>query len=72
MGYVTAFSPCAACKRPFTYNPVKVPSVVVNGSREPICQACVTQANPLRQERGLPVINVLPGAYEACDENELE
>ena len=71
MGYVTGYSACAGCGRLFTYNPVRVPSVVINGSREPICQSCVNRVNPLRRERGLPEIVPAPDAYEACEEGEL-
>jgi hypothetical protein len=71
MGYVQAVSGCAACGKPFSYSITKVPSVVVNGSREPICRECVERANPIREERGLARIEILPGAYEADDENEV-
>lgn len=71
MGYVFATSPCANCGRLFNYNPNLVPSVRVNGVREPICRDCVEWANPLRKEKGLDPIKVLPGAYEACVEEEL-
>ena len=71
MGYAFVLSPCYACRRLFTYNPVRVPSVVIDGVRQPICQDCVELANPERVERGLPPIEVLPGAYEAAEEGEL-
>lgn len=63
-GYMFAFSACFGCKRPFSYNPERVPSVVVDGVREPICQECVTRVNPLRLAKGLEPIAVLSGAYE--------
>lgn len=62
---------CVGCGSIFTYNPVLVPSVVVNGVREPACLSCVEEANPVRRAKGLDEIVVLPGAYEACDESEL-
>lgn len=71
MGYVFATSSCIGCRQLFSYNPNLVPSVVVRGAREPICQNCVDQANPERIKNGLEPIMVMPGAYEACDENEL-
>ena len=71
MGYVTALSPCVICGRVFGYSPTRVPSVMVNGRREPICEDCVAQANPMRAEKGLPPIVPLPGAYEADNEEEL-
>jgi hypothetical protein len=71
MGYAFCTSPCFGCRRPFNYNPVRVPSVTVHGSREPICQACVDRVNPQRIANGLAPIVPLPGAYDACDESEL-
>ena len=71
MGYVFALSPCYGCGRLFTHSPLRVPSVLVSGTRVPICQRCVEAANPQRIARGLEPIVVLPGAYDACDEAEL-
>lgn len=71
MGYVTCFGTCAACHNPFSFNPNLVPSVRVNGVREPVCRSCVDRANPLRAEQGLPPIVVLDGAYEPCHESNL-
>lgn len=71
MGYVSCMSPCIVCHSIFSFNPMRVPSVVVRGHREPICRPCVETANPQREAKGLPVIEILPGAYEACDESEL-
>jgi hypothetical protein len=71
MGYAFCTSPCIGCGRVFNYNPVRVPSVTIKGSREPICETCVARANPLRIANGLEPIVPLPGAYDACDESEL-
>lgn len=71
MGVVWATSACVGCGRVFNYNPMRVPSVKVNGTREPICANCVARANPLRIANGLTPIVPLPDAYEACDESEL-
>lgn len=65
MAYMHAMSNCFACKQLFTYNPDLVPSIRVNGSREPICQSCVDRVNPMRKANGLEPIVPLPGAYEA-------
>ena len=70
-GYVFAQSPCVACRQVFAYNPHKVPSVTVHGHREPICEDCVNQVNPVRIANGLDPIVPLPGAYEALPEEEL-
>ena len=70
--YATCYGQCYGCKRLFSFNPVRVPSVVVNGSREPICINCVTVANPKRIANGLPPIVPAADAYEACEEWELD
>jgi hypothetical protein len=71
MSVVQAVSACAGCGQLFPYNPIKVPSITVRGTREPICLDCVERANPLRVENGLDPIVPLEGAYGACDESEL-
>lgn len=67
MGYMFAMGPCGACGKVFSYNPEKVPSFrrTPESLREAICRECVEAANPMRKERGLPEIEILPGAYEA-------
>ena len=72
MGYAMAVGECISCKRIFSFNPMRVPSISINGVREPICQACVTRINPERKKNGVPEIVPHPEAYTACDENELE
>lgn len=70
MGYMMAMAGCCCCKLPFSFNPDLVPSVVIDGVRQPICRDCVVRANPERKKRGLAVISILPGAYDpqAVDE----
>jgi len=71
MGYALAYSACYGCKRVFGYNPIRVPSVRINGVREPICRDCFERANQLRKLRGIPTIMMFPDAYEPCEESEL-
>jgi hypothetical protein len=71
MGYAFAHSPCCGCGHFFSYNPVRVPSVRINGVREPICRACVERVNPLRIQNGLEPIKPFSDAYEPIDENDL-
>jgi len=66
---VSVVGTCVGCKKPFSFHPNLVPSVRVRGSREPICKACVTAANPKRIANGLEPIVILPGAYEAAEES---
>jgi len=57
---------------PFGFNPVKVPSFMVKGHREPCCATCLDKANITRKAHGLPPFPPpLPGAYDVIDENEL-
>jgi hypothetical protein len=71
MGYALCMGTCFACHKTFAFNPLRVPSIRVSGSREPICRDCIERANPLRIANGLPAIVPAPDAYEACDEKEL-
>lgn len=62
-GYMFASAPCIGCGNVFSFNPDLVPSVRINGVREPICQSCVDRVNPQRKAKGLPPIVPAPGAY---------
>jgi hypothetical protein len=54
---------CWSCGQPFTFNPELVPSIPIgadgqpapDGTRQPICRACVTLANTRRPAEGLAV-----------------
>jgi hypothetical protein len=69
----SASGQCYGCKRTFSFNRERVPSIHVNaqgkpdpkGAREPICRECVERANPRRIANGLPPIVIVEGAYEA-------
>jgi hypothetical protein len=71
MGVALAMSPCFGCGRIFAYNPTHVPSIPINGVRQPICLDCVHRANPARIKNGLRPIIPHRDAYEPCDESEL-
>jgi len=71
MGYVMCTSPCFGCGQIFSYNPMRVPSIPIDGDRKPICRTCVERVNPRRVANGLPPIVPFPDAYEPCDESEL-
>ena len=71
MGYMFCMGPCCGCGKVFSFNPHDVPSAIVNGEREPICEPCVIAANPIRIANGLEPIRIRPGAYEPIDEHEL-
>jgi len=69
MGAYVLWATCYTCKGIFWCNPHRVPSININGEREPICRTCVERANPRRVANGLDPIQVLPGAYEPVDED---
>ena len=70
MGVMQAFSACVSCRRPFFYHPLRVPSITIQGTKEPICRDCVERVNPVRIRNGLAPIVLLPGAYDPMDEHE--
>lgn len=59
--------PCYGCGEMFQYNAEAVPSLLVDGVRQPICRKCVDRANPIRVKNGLEPIVPLPDAYEPQD-----
>ena len=71
MGYISCMSACYGCKRIFSYNPMRVPSIPIQGMRQPICEICVARVNPERIANGLEPIIPAPDAYTVADENEL-
>lgn len=71
MGYAYATSCCFGCGQLFSYNPMRVPSIRIDGDRKPVCLACVDRVNPRRIEQGLPPIVPLPDAYQPCNEEDL-
>jgi hypothetical protein len=62
---------CVCCGSTFSFNPIKVPSLILGESREPVCEQCVVWANGIRKQRGLPEIKIDSQAYEAIEEDEL-
>ncbi len=67
-GYVFMVGTCGQCKRMFTFNPHKVPSM----KNIPFCKHCVDWANNgPRKANGLPPIVYSSDAYEAIPESQL-
>jgi hypothetical protein len=64
MGYMSLIAECVRCNRVFTCNPDLVPSVRINGVKEPICKDCIEPINKLRAKLGNELIKPLPGAYD--------
>lgn len=72
MAYATVFSPCLNCNRVFGYNPHKVPSILVNGVKEPVCLDCIEAENARREANDLELLpEPHPEAYQPIHESEL-
>lgn len=57
-------SPCGGCGNVICYNPDKVPSLRINGDREPICEPCFNRWNTIhRTDKGLEAVYKHPDAY---------
>ena len=65
-GYVFVLGSCVNCQRSISFHPHKVPSVRVNGKREPLCRQCAERWNELHEP-----VPIQPDAYEPCPEEEL-
>lgn len=72
MGYALLHDVCVNCRTPIVCNPVRVPSLRINGERKPLCKACFNKWNEIhRTSQGLPPMPLHPDAYRACHESEL-
>lgn len=68
-GYVTLTAHCCACGSLVTCNPARVPSLRIDGVREPLCRPCALRWCELHDVDPLDVIH--PDAYGACTMLEL-
>lgn len=66
--YALMFALCCSCKMIIGFNPNKVPSLIVDGNREPLCKDCAELWNEMHPEIARPIQE---GAYEPCDETEI-
>ena len=72
MGYALGYGSCFSCRQPFSFNPVRVPSIRDhNNERQPVCKACVEAANTMRKIKGVALFAIPKDAYQACNEEEL-
>lgn len=72
MSVAFVISPCVACHKTIHFHPHLVPSLRINGEREPLCANCFHEWNRIhRIAKGLDPIPLNPLAYEPCDESEL-
>jgi hypothetical protein len=54
---------CIGCGQSINFDPLIVPSVHVDGNKQPLCRHCVARMNMIRTARGEPRIEPLPGAW---------
>ena len=65
MSFMFGVGICINCKTPMSFNPDKVPSLVVRGEREPLCRSCVERWNEIhRTSKGLSPVPIPEDAYE--------
>jgi len=73
MGVIFIFTTCVNCRTPMSCNPEKVPSLVLDGVREPLCEACFHKWNQIhRTSKGLEPVPLHPDAYTPMDESLLD
>jgi hypothetical protein len=60
MGWMFVAGRCAACQTFITFNPDLVPSIRVNGVKEPLCPECVAKWEQIHGQK----VNIHPEAYE--------
>lgn len=71
-GFVWCIGNCVACGVPIQYNPNRVPSITVNGSRQALCKSCFARWNQIhRTSKGLEPVPLDPQAYEPAPESDL-
>ncbi|MDQ3254389.1 MAG: hypothetical protein M3R15_10860 [Acidobacteriota bacterium] len=70
-GYAICTGTCYGCKQLFTFNPLYVPSLTIDGVRWAFCRACIERANAIRKDKGMPPLEVHPRGYEPLPEEEL-
>lgn len=61
---MSVIGPCWSCGRTFAFSAERVPSILIEGVRQPVCRACMELANAKRIEAGRDPHPILPGAYE--------
>lgn len=70
MTYTLTHGECAGCQQFISFNPNHVPSITVDGQREPICKACHNEWNQIhRIAHDLEPIALHPDAYAPVKED---
>ena len=62
--FAFVYGSCVGCGRQISFSPNRVPSIRVDGSREPLCRGCFDRWNEIhRTSKGLEPIKLMEGAY---------
>jgi len=67
-GYAFCVGQCCNCGGMITFNPVRVPSLRINGERQPLCEDCARKWIGLHPEANA---TIPPDAYQPVAESEL-
>lgn len=68
MAFMFVIGACVNCHATIAFNPSCVPSIRVNGVREPLCQTCHARWNEIhRTSQGLEPVAIHPEAFEPED-----
>ena len=70
--FVAVYGVCVGCRATMSFNPHKVPALVVNGVNEPLCRQCFDRWNQIQRiDKGLEPVPLDPRAYDFIQEGEL-
>ena len=64
MANMVVIGTCWGCGKMFSFNPNRVPSIRVEGERQPVCLDCITATNEKRKEMGVDLFPIPTDAYE--------
>ena len=65
-GHMFMVASCCSCRAVVFCNPERVPSLVIEGVREPLCRSCFDLWNDIhRTSKGLEPVALDPAAYDA-------
>ena len=70
--YAMLHSECYICKKIFSSNPTKVPSLRVGGEQVVFCERCIELENERRKGTEQEPLPVHPDAYKPVAEEELK